>query len=171
VPPEFTLLKIEAPDVEVSSIKTDDLPNDWRTQLEVTRDLGTAWREKNESVLLRVPSAIVPGDRQRSLQSIPQASTKVPHQGSLLISFRPSSKDVDPIELPVYGRRSRTQTYDFHRVNLPLIGFSTTYNNREGYPKQAEVAQETSLCGTDCGTKIHATFPREIPTPRELQSG
>jgi RES domain-containing protein len=26
----------------------------------VTRDLGTAWLEKNESVLLRVPSVIVP---------------------------------------------------------------------------------------------------------------
>ena len=26
----------------------------------MTRDLGTAWLKKNESVLLRVPSAIVP---------------------------------------------------------------------------------------------------------------
>ena len=60
VPPEFTLLKIEGPAVEVSAIKADDLPTDWRTRLEVTRDLGTAWLEKNESVLLQVPSAIVP---------------------------------------------------------------------------------------------------------------
>jgi RES domain-containing protein len=60
VPPEFTLLKIEGPDAVVPGIKAHDLPRDWRTQLEVTRDLGTAWLEKNESVLLRVPSAIVP---------------------------------------------------------------------------------------------------------------
>ena len=60
VPPEFTLLKIEGPAVKVSAIKADDLPTDWRTRLEVTRDLGTAWLEKNESVLLQVPSAIVP---------------------------------------------------------------------------------------------------------------
>jgi RES domain-containing protein len=60
VPPEFTLLKIEGPDVEVPSIKIGDLPEDWRTQLEVTRDLGTAWLEKNESALMQVPSAIVP---------------------------------------------------------------------------------------------------------------
>jgi RES domain-containing protein len=60
VPPEFTLLKIEGPDVEVPSIKADDLPKDWRTRLEVTRDLGTAWLERNESVLLEVPSVIVP---------------------------------------------------------------------------------------------------------------
>jgi RES domain-containing protein len=60
VPPEFTLLKVEGPDIEVPSINVDALPEDWRTRLSVTRDLGTAWLEKNESVLLRVPSAIVP---------------------------------------------------------------------------------------------------------------
>ena len=60
VPPEFTLLKIEGPNVEVQSINVDALPKDWRTQLEVTRDLGTAWLERKESVLLRVPSVIVP---------------------------------------------------------------------------------------------------------------
>ncbi|HEY3989074.1 MAG TPA: RES family NAD+ phosphorylase [Acidobacteriaceae bacterium] len=60
VPPEFTLLKFEGPGVETPSIEIDTLPNDWQTQLEVTRDLGTAWLEKNENVLLRVPSVIVP---------------------------------------------------------------------------------------------------------------
>ena len=60
VPPEFTLLKIQGPDVEAPRIKPDRLPKDWRTRLEVTRDLGTAWLDKEESVLLQVPSAIVP---------------------------------------------------------------------------------------------------------------
>ena len=60
VPPEFTLLKIEGKDVETPFIEIDTLPKNWQTQLEVTRDLGTAWLERNESVLLRVPSAIVP---------------------------------------------------------------------------------------------------------------
>ncbi|MGC1295409.1 MAG: RES family NAD+ phosphorylase [Alloacidobacterium sp.] len=60
VPPEFTLLKIEGPDLEVPSIKADELPEDWLTQLDVTRDLGTAWLEKNESVLLQVSRVIVP---------------------------------------------------------------------------------------------------------------
>jgi RES domain-containing protein len=60
VPPTFTLLKIGGPDIEVPSIKADDLPKNWQSQLEVTRDLGSAWREKNESVLLRVPGVIVP---------------------------------------------------------------------------------------------------------------
>src|ERR1700757_4968757 len=60
VPPEFTLLKIEGPDVETPSFEIDTLPKNWQTQLEVTRDLGTAWLERNENVLLRVPSVIVP---------------------------------------------------------------------------------------------------------------
>jgi RES domain-containing protein len=60
LPPEFTLLKIDGPDVKVPSAATKELPEDRRTRLEVTRDLGTAWLKKDESVLLRVPSALVP---------------------------------------------------------------------------------------------------------------
>jgi len=59
-PPEFTLMKIEGPDLEVPVIKPDDLPQDWTTHLEATRDLGTAWLRKKHGVLLQVPSAIVP---------------------------------------------------------------------------------------------------------------
>ena len=60
VPPRFTLLKIEGPDVKVPSVETKELPQDWGKRLEVTRGLGTAWLKKNEGVLLRVPSALVP---------------------------------------------------------------------------------------------------------------
>jgi RES domain-containing protein len=60
VPPEFTLLRIEGPDIQTPSIRAEDLPEDWPTRLEATRDVGSAWLERNEHVLLRVPSAIVP---------------------------------------------------------------------------------------------------------------
>ena len=60
VPPDFTLLKIEGPELNVPSIETKELPQDWRTRVEVTRDLATAWLKRSESVLLRVPSALVP---------------------------------------------------------------------------------------------------------------
>jgi RES domain-containing protein len=60
VPPQFTLLKVDGPDIAVASIHANALAEDWRSSLEATRDLGTAWLLKNESVLLRVPSAIVP---------------------------------------------------------------------------------------------------------------
>jgi RES domain-containing protein len=60
VPPDFTLLKIEGPDLDVPSVETKELPQDWRTRVEVTRDLGTAWLKRSESVLLRVSSALLP---------------------------------------------------------------------------------------------------------------
>jgi RES domain-containing protein len=60
VPPDFAVLKIEAPEVPVQSIELDELPAEWQSRLELTRDLGTAWLQKKETPLLRVPSAIVP---------------------------------------------------------------------------------------------------------------
>jgi RES domain-containing protein len=60
VPPDFTLLKIIGPDIHVPAVVLQDLPNDWRMQLEVTRDLGTAWLRRKESVLLQAPSALAP---------------------------------------------------------------------------------------------------------------
>ena len=60
VPPDLAVLKIEAPEVQVVVIRPEELPPGWQSQLEVTRDLGTAWLQKRGIPLLRVPSAIVP---------------------------------------------------------------------------------------------------------------
>jgi RES domain-containing protein len=60
VPPEFTLLKIEGPDASIIVVEPEDLPDDWRVRPDVTREAGTAWLRKKESVLLRIPSAIIP---------------------------------------------------------------------------------------------------------------
>jgi RES domain-containing protein len=60
VPQEFTLLKIAGPDLECGFVRPEELPQDWQTQLEATRDLGMAWLRKKEGLLLQVPSAIVP---------------------------------------------------------------------------------------------------------------
>ena len=60
IPPDFTLLKVEAPEVPVQAIRRDRLPPGWQSQLDFTRDLGTAWLQKKDTALLSVPSAIVP---------------------------------------------------------------------------------------------------------------
>jgi hypothetical protein len=60
VPPNFTLLKIAGPETRVSNIELRDLSNDWRMRLETTRDLGTAWLRRKETVLLQAPSALAP---------------------------------------------------------------------------------------------------------------
>ncbi len=59
-PPEFTLLRIEGPDLTIPAIAGSDLPQDWQTRFEITRGLGTAWLRKKEAVILALPSAIVP---------------------------------------------------------------------------------------------------------------
>jgi RES domain-containing protein len=58
VPPDFTLLRIEGPERVIPTAKA--LAPEWQTQLEITRDAGTEWLSGGKTVLLRVPSAIVP---------------------------------------------------------------------------------------------------------------
>jgi RES domain-containing protein len=60
IPPEFTLLRIEGPEIEISAVAEADLTEGWQTRFEITRSLGTDWLRKKEAVLLRLPSAIVP---------------------------------------------------------------------------------------------------------------
>jgi RES domain-containing protein len=60
IPPRFTLLRIEGPEIEIPAIAEADLMEDWQTRFEITRNPGTEWLRKKEAVLLRIPSAIVP---------------------------------------------------------------------------------------------------------------
>src|SRR5260370_12139286 len=60
VPPEFTLVRIEGPDLVVAAIAEADLPERWQGLHDTTRNLGTDWLRRNEAALLRIPSAIVP---------------------------------------------------------------------------------------------------------------
>jgi RES domain-containing protein len=58
VPPDFTLLRVEGPGRAVPMVKA--LAPDWQSQTGITRDAGSAWLRGGKSLLLRVPSAIVP---------------------------------------------------------------------------------------------------------------
>jgi RES domain-containing protein len=60
IPPEFTLLRIEGPEIETPAIAESDLAEGWQTRFEISRSLGTEWLRKRAAVLLRLPSAIVP---------------------------------------------------------------------------------------------------------------
>jgi len=46
-------------------MKHEDLPEGWRlfSSYEDTQLLGSAWYQQRQSLLLKVPSAVVPGDR------------------------------------------------------------------------------------------------------------
>ena len=58
--PDFTLLKISAPEtLKISPLDPSENP-DWREQPEFTRKMGNVWLQKRENSLARVPSAVVP---------------------------------------------------------------------------------------------------------------
>jgi RES domain-containing protein len=60
VPPTYTLLRVEGPELECPSVLLESLPPDWATKPEITRDLGDKWLREKASVVLKVPSAILP---------------------------------------------------------------------------------------------------------------
>jgi RES domain-containing protein len=55
----FQVLKIEGPDT-LSQERLDALPLDWADDLGVTQSLGDQWLSEERSVLLAVPSVLVP---------------------------------------------------------------------------------------------------------------
>jgi RES domain-containing protein len=65
LPPNFLCFAVEIPDaVAIREVRVGDLPAKWRGQpgpLEL-RDIGTRWAEAHESVVLQVPSSVVPGE-------------------------------------------------------------------------------------------------------------
>lgn len=60
LPPDFTLLQIEGPDIAVQAHNPSELPTDWTTNVRATREVGDKWLVEGSSVLLRVPSVIIP---------------------------------------------------------------------------------------------------------------
>jgi RES domain-containing protein len=60
VPPTYTLLRIEGPEVEVSEVSRASLPRDWTDRIGMTQEIGTTWLKSRSGALLRIPSAIAP---------------------------------------------------------------------------------------------------------------
>jgi RES domain-containing protein len=60
---DFGYIEIEVPDKAViSKVKTSILKQDWRHNppLSFTQDYGTNWLQQNKSLVLQVPSAVLP---------------------------------------------------------------------------------------------------------------
>jgi RES domain-containing protein len=60
IPPSFTLLKVAGPDLPFDSISMASLEIGWPSRAEITRDAGSAWLRRGASLLLSVPSALIP---------------------------------------------------------------------------------------------------------------
>ncbi|MFG1244261.1 MULTISPECIES: RES family NAD+ phosphorylase [Xanthobacter] len=59
--PELVMVTYEIPDVtEIEDVPLSDLPRDWRRNEAWSQEKGDTWHEAHSTLLLRVPSAIVP---------------------------------------------------------------------------------------------------------------
>jgi RES domain-containing protein len=59
----FVYYKIEIPDsVPIEKLKSADLPDDWTAEppRNSTKEVGSTWAKKADTVVLRVPSVLVP---------------------------------------------------------------------------------------------------------------
>jgi len=65
LPPHFACFGVEIPDsLAITEVRLQDLPAEWRRHPgpPELQDIGTGWAESGETVSLKVPSAIVPGE-------------------------------------------------------------------------------------------------------------
>lgn len=60
LPPDYTLLRIEAPDDLAVEHLVESNEKVWDAALRTSRKLGDAWLSKGRTALARVPSSIVP---------------------------------------------------------------------------------------------------------------
>lgn len=62
LPDSFQLLEVDVPDtIGIMELPADQLPQGWEKEQQVSRDAGTQWLNSEQSVLLQVPSVLVPG--------------------------------------------------------------------------------------------------------------
>jgi RES domain-containing protein len=60
-PERFHVLKIEGPDtLSQETVKADALPANWTDDFAASQDVGDRWLSEGRSVLLHVPSVLVP---------------------------------------------------------------------------------------------------------------
>lgn len=60
LPETYQLLAVEADAALSLALALADLPEDWKTNEDATRAIGTEWLTSRDSALLRVPSVLIP---------------------------------------------------------------------------------------------------------------
>ncbi|MDA0911991.1 MAG: RES family NAD+ phosphorylase [Proteobacteria bacterium] len=77
--PNFTLFQIELPKSEINYLKPELLPHSWQDQPAPpeTADIGDQWLKHCESLILAVPSVIVPREYNYILNPLNKGFAKV----------------------------------------------------------------------------------------------
>lgn len=58
IPTTYQLLRVSVPEDIIVETVPDELPEEWRSRMMVSREIGDRWLDRSTSALLRVPSAI-----------------------------------------------------------------------------------------------------------------
>lgn len=78
IPDSYTLLRVAIPDiVSMTIVEPRSLPEDWRDQHAITRQIGNRWLDERTTPIMRVPSAIVPAAQNMLLNPTHPASKEL----------------------------------------------------------------------------------------------
>jgi RES domain-containing protein len=89
---KFAYLRVEIPDsVKVKEISTRSLPKNWRDEPapKSTKDIGTDWAERLESVILKIPSVLIPAEYNYILNPLHSDFPKLIIGKPIAFSFDP----------------------------------------------------------------------------------
>lgn len=93
IPPEYTLLAVKLDDqTSVEALDLTALPTGWIEQLEATREIGSVWLRSRRSLLLRVPSALVPATSNVLLNPLHPQASRVRIEATYKYPFDPRLK-------------------------------------------------------------------------------
>ena len=65
-PGDLVAIQVDIPDtLTIETVKIESLPRDWRRYpaSQVLKEIGTAWEKKSSTLILAVPSAVIPAEQ------------------------------------------------------------------------------------------------------------
>lgn len=88
---EYRAFRIEFPDDQIETLERDTLPANWKRPEPArgTQELGSDWASQGRSLLLRVPSAVVPQEHNYLLNVEHPDYTDLEVEGPLPFRFDP----------------------------------------------------------------------------------
>jgi RES domain-containing protein len=86
-PDTYTLLNIQIPENSVADIDLKKLKHGWQEHIEYTRSIGEEFLKANQTLVLRVPSAIVPQEHNFLINPLHKDFKKVKIVGSELLEL------------------------------------------------------------------------------------
>lgn len=86
-PDTYTLLHIQIPENSITTLELKKLRSDWQNHIEYTRAIGEEFLKANQTLVLKVPSAIVPQEHNFLINPLHKDFKKVKIVGSELLEL------------------------------------------------------------------------------------